>query len=215
MATRIELKRGALGDIGLDELDDAPVAVRELRQAQWLWLARRLARREARALALLAGADGFPALLAHEKDRLVRRFLPGEVMYVAAPRSRDYFREALRRVRIMHSLRIAHNDLAKEANWICRPDGLPGIVDFQLSICFTNRSRLFRLLAREDLRHLLKHKRYYRPDILTARELAILEKPMWPARFWKALVKPCYRFVTRRVLGWPDREGAAERQRPA
>lgn len=215
MATRIELKRGSLGDLYLDERAGSPVAVRELHAARWLWLARHLARREAAALAVLAGCDGFPALIAQEKDRLVRSFIPGDVMYIGAPRSRKYFREALRLLRVLHRHGIAHNDLAKEANWICRPDDQPGIVDFQLSICFSKRSRLFRLLAREDLRHLLKHKRYYRPDTLTRRELAILAKPMWPARFWKALVKPCYRFFTRRLLGWPERDSAAERQRPA
>lgn len=214
MATRIELKRGLLGDVYLDEGAGSRMAVRELRAARWLWLARHLARREAAALSILAGCDGFPTLIAHEKDRLVRSFIPGEVMYIGAPCSRKYFREALRRVRVLHRHRIAHNDLAKEANWICRPDDEPGIVDFQLSICFAKRSRLFRLLAREDLRHFLKHKRHYRPDALTQRELGILAQPMWPARFWKSLVKPCYRFFTRRLLGWPEREGAAERQRP-
>jgi predicted Ser/Thr protein kinase len=215
MATRIELKRGSLGDIYLDEHAGYPVAVRELRAARCLWLARHLAKREATALALLAGCDGFPALIAHQRDRLIRSFIAGDVMYIGAPRSRKYFREALRRVRVLHRHRIAHNDLAKEANWICRPDDQPGIVDFQLSICFAKRTRLFRLLAREDLRHLLKHKRFYRPDALTERERAILAKRMWPARLWMLLVKPCYRFFTRRLLGWPEREGAAERQRPA
>jgi predicted Ser/Thr protein kinase len=215
MATRIELKRGSLGDVFLDRSADTPVVVRDFHRARCLWLARHLARREAAALAVLAGGDGFPALIAHENDRLVRTFIPGEVMYIGAPRSPNYFREALRRVRVLHRHRIAHNDLAKEANWICRPDNQPGIVDFQLSICFSKRSRLFRLLAREDLRHLLKHKRHYRPDALTQRELDILARPMWPARCWKTLVKPCYRFLTRRLLGWPDREDAAERQRRA
>ena len=135
-------------------------------------------------------------------------------MYLCSPRSREYFREALRLVRRLHRLGVTHNDLAKEANWICQDERVPGIVDFQLAICFSSRSRLFRLLAREDLRHLLKHKRHYRPEALTERERRILANPMWPARWWRTLVKPCYRFVTRRVLRWPERKGAAERQRP-
>jgi predicted Ser/Thr protein kinase len=214
MATRIELKRGSLGDIFREESAETAVTVRDLCKARCLPLARHLARREAKALRILSGRDGFPELIALEKNRLVRSFLPGEVMYEVSPRSREYYREALRLVRVMHRHRIAHNDLAKEANWICRPDNTPCIVDFQLSICFLTRSRLFRLLAREDLRHLLKHKRHYRPAALTERERNILASPGWPARCFRALVKPGYRFVTRRLLGWLEREGAGERQRP-
>jgi predicted Ser/Thr protein kinase len=214
MATRIELKRGSLGDIYRQTSAETSEIIRDLSKARCRWLARHLARREAKALALLDGATGFPRLIAFEEDRLIRSYLEGEVMYVGSPRSRVYFREALRLVCYLHRKRIAHNDLAKEANWICLSDQTPGIVDFQLATCFEKRSSLFRLLAREDLRHLLKHKRHYRPDALTQRELRILANPMWPARFWRSVFKPCYHFLTRRVLGWAEREGAVERQRP-
>ncbi len=77
------------------------------------------------------------------------------------------------------------------------------------------RGRLFRLLAREDLRHMLKHKRYYASERLTARERAMLDSPAWTARFWRRVVKPVYHAVTRGLLGWPERAGAEERQRAA
>jgi hypothetical protein len=222
MATRIELKRGALGDVYCDmgagsggEADGDPARiVRDLGPARWAWLARRLARREAHALRRLEGTPGVPRLVALERDRLVRTYLPGQALHTAAPPSREYFRRAFRLVCRLHRLRVTHNDLAKEANWISSPGAVPGIVDFQLAVCFARRGRLFRRLAREDLRHLLKHKRHYLPEILTAREHRILTTPLWPARCWRAVVKPGYRFLTRRLLGWPERDGAAERQRP-
>jgi len=214
MATQIELKRGSLGDIYCDMTTGSARTIRDLGNARWLWLARWLARREARALTRLDGTSGIPRLIGLERDRLIRSFLPGKVMYQATPRSREYFRDALRLVRRLHRLGVTHNDLAKEANWICDNGRIAGIVDFQLAICFSKRNRLFRLLAREDLRHLLKHKRHYRPDDLTQRERMILASPLWPARWWRTLVKPCYRFLTRRLLGWPERDGAAERERP-
>lgn len=213
MTTRTVLKRGSLGDVYREADQDCSRTIRDLRTARWPGLARFLARREARALTRLDGLDGVPSLLGMERDRLIRSFLPGEVMYRSSPRTRQYYRDALRLVRRIHSLRIAHNDLAKEANWICRDDQTPGIVDFQLAICFSRRSRLFRLLAWEDLRHLLKHKRHYLPDALTARERRILQTPMWPSRWWRILVKPGYVFLTRRILGWPERDSAVERQR--
>jgi len=213
MATRIELKRGSLGDVYSERVAGSVQLVRDLRPARWPRLARYLARREAKALQRLLGTSGVPRLIALEDDRLIRSYLPGDVMYLSSPRSRDYFREALRLVRRLHRLRVAHNDLAKEANWICLNQEVPGIVDFQLAICFSRRGRLFRLLAREDLRHLLKHKRHYLPEALTERERKILAQPMWPARWWRRLVKPVYLFLTRRILRWPERDGAAERQR--
>lgn len=213
MATRIEFKRGSLGDVYCEKAAGSVRLVRDLGTTRWLKLARYLARREAKALTRLAGTSGVPQLIALEDNRLIRSYLPGEVMYLSSPRSREYYREALRLVRCLHRLRVAHNDLAKEANWICHNEKIPGIVDFQLAICFSRRSRLFRLLAREDLRHLLKHKRHYRPEALTERELRILADPMWPARWWARLVKPCYIFLTRRILRWPERDGASERQR--
>jgi len=66
--------------------------------------------------------------------------------------------------------------------------------------------------AREDLRHLLKHKRTYCPDALTDRERRILASPSWIARAWRASGKRVYLFVTRRLLRWQDREGAGDRQ---
>jgi hypothetical protein len=62
------------------------------------------------------------------------------------------------------------------------------------------------------LRHLLKHKRTYQPKSLTARQLAVLARPTWGTRLWRALAKPPYRFVTRVVLGWPERAGPLERR---
>jgi hypothetical protein len=47
--------------------------------------------------------------------------------------------------------------------------------------------------------------------LLTRRELAILESPSSLSRAWMTLVKPVYLLVTRKLLGWADREGAADR----
>ena len=217
MATGTCLKRGSSGDIRREAAPGGLRAVRDLHTARFgcRWLARRLARREARALTRLAGTDGVPALIALEPDRLIRSFVPGEPMHAAEPRSKSYYLSALGLLRRIHSMGVTHNDLAKEANWIRRPDGTAGIVDFELAVCFRTRNRWFRLLAREDLRHLLKHKARYRPDALSSRQRAMLARPSWPARLWRALFKPGYHLVTRRVLGWPERKSAAERERPA
>ena len=88
-----------------------------------------------------------------------------------------------------------------------RADGSPGIIDFQLAVRGHPRSRWLRLLAREDLRHLLKHKRTYCPDRITAVERRVLRRTSWLREAWFATGKPVYRFVTRRILHWEDNEG--------
>jgi RIO-like serine/threonine protein kinase len=176
------------------------------------WLARRLAAREAAALAALTGEARVPRLLSFDGHVLRRSYLPGVPPYESAPRSREYFVDALRLVRRLHRAGIAHNDLAKEANWLVAGERC-AIVDFQLATRSKLRTAGFRRRAYDDLRHLLKHKRTYQPQRLTARQKRILARPTWPARLWRALVKPPYRFVTRAVLGWPERIGPLERSR--
>ncbi|MDX1404536.1 MAG: hypothetical protein R3192_08360 [Woeseiaceae bacterium] len=167
--------------------------------------------REARALAALDGLEGVPALLATDRDTLDRSYVDGVPMQVGRPRDVSYFRAASRVLRRMHRAGIVHNDLAKEPNFLVRSDGMPVIIDFQLSWVSRRRGRLFRALAHEDLRHLLKHKRTYCADRLTRREKAILDNPAIFSRIWMKTGKPVYLFITRRILGWRDREGAGDR----
>jgi RIO-like serine/threonine protein kinase len=178
----------------------------------WLrWLARLLLRREAKVLAALTDVSGVPQLLATEREVLVRSYLSGTPMHRGKPRDPAYFAAAARLLRRLHRLGVVHNDLAKEPNVLVLDDGSPAFIDFQLAWFAPQRGRLFRLLAYEDLRHLLKHKRTYCPQLLTRRELEILANPTSASRLWTRTVKPLYMFVTRRMLGWADREGAADR----
>jgi hypothetical protein len=172
------------------------------------WLARRLAAREARALLALRAVPSIPRLLAWDGRRLQRTWLPGVPLHRAGGADRTYFREALRLLRQIHATGLVHNDLAKEPNWLVTPEGLPALVDFQLAARPRYRGVLFRMLAYDDLRHFLKHKRTYCPQHLTRRERAILARRSPVAELWARTGKPLYHFVTRRLL---DREGAGDR----
>ena len=70
---------------------------------------------------------------------------------------------------------------------------------------------LFRLAAYEDLRHLLKHKRRYAPESLTASEKRILAKKSLPTRIWMATGKRVYYWITRGIFNFTDREGGGPR----
>ena len=177
-------------------------------------LARHLMRREHRALTRLAlgsGVEGIPRALTFEPGRLTRTWIEGAPMHIAKPRNATYFRDAARLLRRLHAANVIHNDLAKETNWLVTPDGRPALVDFQLAMTLTKRGPLARSLGHDDIRHLLKHKRSYLPERLTAREKRILVTPSLLSRAWMASGKKIYLFVTRKIFRWRDREGAGDR----
>ncbi len=192
--------------------------MRDTSCARW-WtipLARFLERHEVRALKALKGFPGMPQLHMARGHVLVRSWIPGAPLQVAKPSDPAYYRRAFKLLVALHRHGIAHNDLAKEPNWLVTPEGDAAVTDFQLAWVTKRRRRgsLFRLAAREDLRHMLKHKRKYCPEALTAREKKILATRSLPSRIWMATGKRVYIFVTRRIFHWADREGAHDRQFP-
>jgi RIO-like serine/threonine protein kinase len=203
------LKRDVFGSIRLETSSGGERIVRDTASsATWVGvLARWAARREACALGMLEGVEGVPRLLAFDGVRLVRSYIPGQPMQKAQPRDPDYFRQARALLQAIHRRGVAHNDLAKEPNWLVTLDGRPAVVDFQIARIAHPRSRMSRLCAREDLRHLLKHKRTYCPQYLTAVERRLLTRRSWVRQLWFATGKPVYRWLTRRMLRWRDNEG--------
>lgn len=200
---------------GVAVTPDGPVAaVRRDTRAARLWaapVARVLHWRERRALRRIRGIAGVTQLIAADRGVLVRTWLDGLPMQVARPfGNAAFFRSAKTLLRRLRRIGVAHNDLAKEPNWLVGPDGEAAVTDFQLASLHHPRSPVLRLLAREDLRHLLKHKRKYCPDALTPAERRLLSRRSAPFRAGRA-VKPAYAFLTRRLLGIRDREGGGLR----
>ena len=208
-ASGLTLKQDIVGRIALVECGGHPRIRREPARAAFglRWIARRIAGNEARALRRLAAIDGLPRLLAWDGRVLDRSYFDGRPMQEAGVRDPRYFIAARRLLSAVHRAGVVHNDLAKEANWLVTAEGAPAIIDFQLAWCPRRRGRMFRLLAREDLRHLLKHKRTYFGDRLTPVERRVLARRSWLRELWFASGKRVYRFVTRRLLGWRDNEG--------
>ncbi len=186
---------------------------RDTRYGRW-WLrplALLLHRREAAALERIVGLAAVPQLLYRDRFILVRSWVEGRPLHEAQPGDPAYFHSALRLLIRLHRAGVAHDDLAKQPNWLVMPDGTAALVDFQLATVRRWRTRWFRMLAREDLRHLLKHKRRYCRQHLTARQWAMLRSPALASRIWMRTYKPVYRLITRRILRWSDREGAGDR----
>jgi acyl-CoA synthetase (AMP-forming)/AMP-acid ligase II len=188
--------------------------LRRLDEVPWWSLlpARHLFAREKKALSLARGLNVGPKLLWAGERALVRGFIDGVALHLAKPHGDvAYFRSAKQALHRLHRAGICHNDLAKEQNWLVGRDGHAYLTDFQLAACFTRRSRLFRIAAYEDLRHLLKHKRSYAPDALTPRERKILARKSAVASLWLMTGKKVYRAITRGLFNFTDREGGGRR----
>jgi hypothetical protein len=216
----IVLKRDVFSTIerGRFRVDNGEVdaVLRRLDEVPW-WsrpLAHELFRRERRALAVAGPLGVAPPLLFSGRRFLVRGWIDGVPLHIAKPFGDvAYFRSAKAALRTLHRSGIAHNDLAKEQNWLYAQSGEHGraiLTDFQLAARFRRRNPLFRIARYEDLRHLLKHKRRYAPDALTAAELRVLARKSFITRAWMATGKKVYYAITR-GLNFTDREGRGMR----
>jgi RIO-like serine/threonine protein kinase len=176
---------------------------------RWTWpIAWVLARNEARALRVLAGQHSVPQLVLWRRGILLRSWIEGRPLAEGPPEDVVWFREAWRLLRQLHRAGVCHNDLAKPQNWLVSDAGAPAVIDFQLATIHRRRTRLFRLLAREDLRHLLKHKQRWFPDHMTARERAIVANRSVPSQLWLRYWKPAAVSARRRRVHCPQRRPA-------
>jgi AMP-binding enzyme len=198
--------RTADGDVGavLRRIDEVP---------WWSYLlARHLFWRERRALDVVRGLNVGPELLWAGRRALIRGFVDGAAMHLVKPKGDvAYFRSAKATLRRLHRAGVCHNDLAKEQNWLVGSDGHAYVTDFQLAACFRKRSRLFRVLAYEDIRHLLKLKRSYAAEALTPKERKIIARKSIFASVWLTTGKKVYKAITRGLFNFTDREGGGRR----
>jgi hypothetical protein len=190
------------------EQGEVDAVLRHLDAVPW-WsrpIAKELFRRERRALGVAGALEIAPPLLLAGRQFLVRGWIDGVPLHIAKPYGdAAYFRSAKTALRLLHRAGIAHNDLAKEQNWLYA-HGRAYLTDFQLAAFFRRGSRIFRLARYEDLRHLLKHKRRYVPAALTAAERRVLARKTLITRVWMATGKKLYYAITR-GLNFTDREG--------
>src|SRR5215212_9859513 len=197
-----------------EDVGEVDAVLRRLDQVPpWSYpLARHLFARERHALTLARDLDVGPKLLWAGRQALVRGFIDGVALHLAKPHGDlAYFQSAKASLRKLRRAGICHNDLAKEQNWLRGADGRAYVTDFQLAACFTGRGKLYRVLAYEDLRHLLKHKRRYAPAALTPKEHKVLARKSVASRVWLMTGKKVYVAITRGLFNFTDREGGGKR----
>jgi hypothetical protein len=214
-------KRDAFGSVARVEHAGRAWARRALRPGRLhpaCWIGRLLLERERRALERLDGLPGVPALGGPEQRGVLwRTWIEGEPLSRAAELPSDFFDQLEALVRELHARGVCHNDLHKEPNVLVGADGWPGLVDFQLASVHRRQGALFRSRAREDLRHVEKHRRRYTragraPAGVAGPARGAPPRRSLAAQAWRVLAKPVYRFVTRALLG---RRDGADPQRPS
>ncbi|MTJ05346.1 MAG: serine/threonine protein kinase [Sediminimonas qiaohouensis] len=210
------LKRDMFSETWLGHAPGDPQDKRVLRRLDTVpWYARpisrALARREVRGLAAVSGIQGCPTLIRADAQGLLRDWAAGTPLQLARPSDRTWYDDARRILRDMRRRGVTHNDIAKPQNWLMTPDGRAAVIDFQLASVHRRRGLLFRLMAREDLRHLLKQKRNFARHLLTPSEWRMLHHKALPTRIWLATGKRLYKFITRRLMHWSDSEGDENR----
>lgn len=210
------LKRDLFSETHKGHTADAPErpAIRRVVTAAPVWtrpLAWLLAKREIAALRAVSGIEGTPQLIDVDGDGLVRTWTDGAPLHLARPSHPEWYTDAFRLLRAMRRAGITHNDLAKPQNWIMTPDGRAAVIDFQLASRHRRRGPLYRLMAYEDFRHLLKQMKAFAPKLMTPTAKRVLKRRSWPSRVWMASGKKVYNLMTRGVFGWSDGEGTHDR----
>ncbi|MEW9836696.1 serine/threonine protein kinase [Mesorhizobium marinum] len=210
------LKRDLFSETHKGHLAGAPdqAVARRVVTAAPLWsrpLAWLLANREIRALRAVADIEGTPHLISVDGDGLLRTWTDGAPLHLARPDDPRWFADAFRLLRALRRAGITHNDLAKPQNWLMTPDGRAAVIDFQLASRHRRRGLVYRLMAYEDFRHLLKQMRSFAPHLMTPTAKRLLKRRSLPSRVWMATVKPIYNLVTRGVFRWSDGEGTGDR----
>ena len=171
------------------------------------WIGRSLARREARIYRALADLESVPDFLGMWNDcGFVHEFVPGHSLQKGEVVGDEFFDRLDALIGSIHGRAMAYVDLEKCENIIVGDDGLPYLIDFQISwhvpgwwgSRFPPGVWLRGLLQEMDRYHLLKHRRRNRPDQLAPEQLDESFNLPGYIRLHRALTRPLQ--VVRRGL---------------
>lgn len=177
------------------------------------WIGRFLLERELHFYLKLRDLPQVPKVLARwGPTGFLHEFVPGAPLSKHRPVPDGFIEQLQGLLDTLHARGIAYVDTNKPENILHGDDDRPHLIDFQISFDIDSVGRFWpmtavlNMLARSDAYHVLKHKRRFRPDLLTDEEKRRLEHRSWPIRLHRFLTKP-YFFIRRRVMGYLHRSG--------
>ena len=160
------------------------------------WMGRFLCRREMRFYRKLSDLPNVPKLVGTVGDTgFVHEYVQGRPLAAGKEVPDGFFDECMALLAEVHRRGMAYVDTNKPENILLGDDGRPHLIDFQISW----DSRFFlRRMQREDIYHILKHKRKLRRDELTSEELKRVIQKSFFIRLHRTVFRPY--FVIRRRL---------------
>lgn len=169
-----------------------------------VWLGLWLRNREMHFYRRLADLPNVPRLLGPVgRTGFAHTYVAGKPLAKGMTIPDGFFDQLVELFQTMHRRGLAYVDTNKPQNILLGDDGKPYLIDFQISwdpkrcwIGWIGRL-LFRWAVREDLYHVLKHKKRLRPDELTADELERSTRKSWVIRLHRWLTKPYFAFRRR------------------
>jgi hypothetical protein len=170
------------------------------------WLGKWLCDREVRFYTRLKDLPNVPAVVGRVgKTGFVHAYVEGRPLSKDHPVPDGFFPALDTLIAELHRRDVAYVDTNKPENILLGDDGLPHLIDFQISFDLHDLgdwpwSRwLLRRFQREDLYHLLKHKKKLRPDQMTPEEIDRSQRKSWVIRTHRFLTRP-YFLVRRRMF---------------
>ncbi len=170
------------------------------------WLGQWLCDREVRFYQACADLPNIPAMLGRVgKTGFVHAYVPGRPLCKEYPIPDTFFDDLFALLGHLHDRNIAYVDTNKPQNILQGDDGKPHLIDFQISFGlrdFGNNfitRRILRRLQKEDIYHILKHKRKLRPDLMTEAEKSVARKTSWFIKAHRFISKP-YFLIRRRTF---------------
>ena len=116
--------------------------------------------------------------------------------------SDTFFHDLNRLLEEMHKRRTVYVDLHKRENIIVSERGEPCLIDFQISLtwpAWLPSGPLFRIFARSDQYHLMKHWARCRPDQCGIDSIEMRKRIPWWIRTHRLIARP-FRELRRRLL---------------
>lgn len=140
----------------------------------------------------LAGIPGIPALTGRPSSfAFLHAFVPGRELR-RRERTAPGFLDALEQLLAdVHARGVAYVDLEKVENILVGDDGHPWLIDFQISLA--SPGWLVRRFQREDVRHLLKHRKRLAPDTLSSGQAEAVKRRSRGLEIHRLLTRPYFR----------------------
>ncbi len=168
-------------DWTVKDFSSRPLAVRRL-------IAPILIDREARALARLEGVDGVAQrFFVLDRCAIAMEFIPGVALGRADPArvTPEFLRRLERLIAAVHAREVVHLDLGGGGNIIVRPDGTPGLIDFQAAVSTQGLPRrLAQTLRAMDFAGCFKKWTLFQPDEMGERRRRLMVRVNRIRRCW-------------------------------